>query len=291
MLQGTVDFAVEKPLAPASAVSFDACVAAALDSLWADDDEALNRRLVRAQRLGWPLLLVGFVLMFVEDGLGPATVQEFWVGVRRAGAGQPHVKWVWDLFSQSLAGTSIVGGILFLAAVQRDRLRAQLVLAVPLLSGITVNLLKVIVQRSRPDGDSLSWPSGHSSSAWSIALVCWVLGVRGRWWIVTACALGAIARVMLERHWPADVIASLGVVCLMTSFAGRLPVKLSDGLREPRFLLFLSVVLGFVIAFGLPFEDDRKLVRRASGLLFTMLTAFWAHDRLREEARAEGGAA
>ncbi len=98
-------------------------------------------------------------------------------------------------------------------------------------SGILVNLLKVLFGRARPklleeEGafafspfsigyDWASFPSGHSTTALTLAGVMWVLWPRLRWgWLLAGVAV-ASTRWAIGAHYPADVLAGsvLGFGC------------------------------------------------------------------------------
>ncbi len=101
-----------------------------------------------------------------------------------------------------------------LAAVGRDVIRAQV------LSQVIVQAVKVTVRRERPDAsNNLSFPSGHSASAFATATVLqrhygWKAGVP-------AYAFGsyvALARMAWNRHHATDVVmgAGLGIASART---------------------------------------------------------------------------
>lgn len=92
------------------------------------------------------------------------------------------------------------------AFVGRDIVRAQVV------SQVMVQVLKVTVQRDRPDhSNSMSFPSGHAASAFATATVLqryygWKVGAP-------AYALGsyvALARMSFNRHHATDVVMGAG---------------------------------------------------------------------------------
>lgn len=94
------------------------------------------------------------------------------------------------------------------------------------LSGLAVNVLKVIFGRHRPAGlDSFgawafepfttgymnaSFPSGHSTTMGAVAavLILWF----PRWWLVVAevCFVLAASRIAAQAHYPSDVVAGFG---------------------------------------------------------------------------------
>jgi membrane-associated phospholipid phosphatase len=85
-----------------------------------------------------------------------------------------------------------------------------------IVNGAYTSLLKYTVKRERPDGsDSLSFPSGHTSTAFSLAAVAtshygWKIGLPA---YALATGIG-LSRIEQDRHHLSDVIAgaTLGVI-------------------------------------------------------------------------------
>ncbi len=90
-------------------------------------------------------------------------------------------------------------------------------------SGLTNNLLKVIIGRPRPrhfdelgpmafDPPGLSssfqgFPSGHSATAGALAIILVLLVPRLKWTWIGLTAWIAISRVVVGSHYPADIVA------------------------------------------------------------------------------------
>ncbi len=85
-----------------------------------------------------------------------------------------------------------------------------------IVNGAYTSILKYSVQRTRPDAsNTLSFPSGHSSTAFSLAAVAnhhygWKVGVPA---YVAASCIG-LSRIERDRHYLSDVLAgaTLGIV-------------------------------------------------------------------------------
>ncbi len=104
------------------------------------------------------------------------------------------------------------------AEVGADLVRAQLVT-----QGFT-QAVKLTIDRSRPDGDSWSFPSGHSSGTFASATVLqrhfgWKVGVPA--YAVAAYVAGS--RLAERRHFASDVIigAGVGIVSARAVTVGR----------------------------------------------------------------------
>jgi undecaprenyl-diphosphatase len=148
------------------------------------------------------------------------------------------------------------------AVVEYRRLPARAL--VPFLALVVVgqnvvtNLVKVLVDRARPDVDPLagfsgpSFPSGHSAAAAATYAACALVVGRGRGPAVQTYLAGAAAaiasavaasRVLLGVHWFTDVLAGLALgwawfaLCAI-AFGGRLlhfgtPVEAAERVTSP----------------------------------------------------------
>ena len=164
-----------------------------------------------------------------------------WAADHATDASTTFLRWFTDLGS-TLGVVVITLGV---AVVARRRIGAGAIafLAIAVVgANVATNLLKLLVERTRPDvgrfvaAHGFSYPSGHSSSAavcFAAAALC--LG-RGRSRPVqtaltaTAAALAgmvAASRVLLDAHWLSDVVAGLALgaawfaLCAI-AFGGRL---------------------------------------------------------------------
>jgi hypothetical protein len=100
------------------------------------------------------------------------------------------------------------------AAAGRDLMRAQI-------SALSwTYAIKYAVNRTRPNGDPRSFPSGHSSAAFATAMVLhqhygWKVGVP----IFAAATYTAASRLTVNKHWASDVAfgAVLGMISARTA--------------------------------------------------------------------------
>ena len=112
------------------------------------------------------------------------------------------------------------------AAVGASLFRAQVV------SQTVAQGIKIAAQRTRPDGTTLSFPSGHSASAFATASVLqselgWKVGIPA----YGAAAWVAASRVHAKRHYLSDVIAgaTIGIMAgrSVTVGSGRMKFAVS----------------------------------------------------------------
>jgi len=169
-----------------------------------------------------------FVGVFSKDNLGP-----FLVGAAAAGAGSGFDNHARNLLAgkaEDLGTTGDkAGGMMVMApltfslftigrfshdtafrAFSYDATQAVMV------NGLYTQILKSAIKRTRPDGSNrMSFPSGHTSSAFALATVAerhygWKAGLPG---YLAATAIG-VSRIERSKHYLSDVLAgaTLGIV-------------------------------------------------------------------------------
>lgn len=93
-----------------------------------------------------------------------------------------------------------------LAAVGGDMMQAQVV------AGATTFVLKHVIRRPRPDGESRSLPSGHAAGTFAAATVVQRhYGLRGAIPAYTLAVLISGARMQANSHYATDLIAGATV--------------------------------------------------------------------------------
>ena len=90
-----------------------------------------------------------------------------------------------------------------------DMIEAEIV------AGITTHALKYATQRTRPDGEEFSFPSGHAAGTFAIATVLQRhYGLKAGIPAYTMATLISTARLQANSHYPTDVIygAAFGIL-------------------------------------------------------------------------------
>ncbi len=125
----------------------------------------------------------------------------------------PHITYMGD-GTMNLS----IAALMYFFGKEKEKLAAKMITESFFLSGIQVQELKVIAGENRPfkpdhlgvfdtaNNKSDSFPSGHTSNAFSLATV--LSGVYGKPWLFYSLAtLVGISRIYVHSHWPADVLA------------------------------------------------------------------------------------
>jgi undecaprenyl-diphosphatase len=126
---------------------------------------------------------------------------------------------MWALSYSGLGAVQVIFGLAFLVSRRTRHFVLPLVLSV-LASGLGIaQVLKHVVERDRPS--QLTWavsqeawryssfPSGHTTTAFAVATMLFLLmrGSRWRWLVFVWAALVGVSRVYRGVHWPTDVLA------------------------------------------------------------------------------------
>jgi hypothetical protein len=105
-------------------------------------------------------------------------------------------------------------------------------------AGLT-NLLKMAVARERPNGeDDMSFPSGHASTAFTLAVVAerhfgWKVGLPA----YTVAGLVAVSRLQRNKHYLSDVMAGATLGYIVGRTVVRANSKPLEAPRAPQFSL------------------------------------------------------
>ena len=174
---------------------------------------------------------------------------ERWIVTWTGGENSRGLVWYCANTLSDLGHGFLLGSLLFTMWIQgMKRARLQEALLWLLLVGLLCTLLKYMVGRVRPFGAGLhSWPSGHSASAFSMALFL-ATGVRKPWAVlfVLLGVLVGVARVFHLRHFPSDVLGGFSLALFLGPLVRRVPLFFPRSL-EGKQLRQLGFGLGLFI--------------------------------------------
>lgn len=142
-----------------------------------------------------------------------------------------------EAFAHGTGVAAILGALLL--AAERSRRGVWVVAVMTILSGGAANLAKAIFTRARPytydnetqtfadvtgwqflgsgsfwDASQRSFPSGHTATAWALALGLCLLFPRASVLFVLLAALATYQRLFSGAHFPSDTLAGFGIACL-----------------------------------------------------------------------------
>ena len=147
---------------------------------------------------------------------------------------------VWELLSPLGGGPRVVFLALFVCIFLKRPEHVQLVVLSLLIASVFSGVLKELADRTRPDGNPYSWPSGHSIVVFTLATSICVARGRMRAWPWLMATPIAAARVFVGRHWPADVLAALGVSMAAVFVARNVPTFVTLRWVRPRHGVLLA---------------------------------------------------
>ncbi len=119
------------------------------------------------------------------------------------------------------------GTLMLVAALPAARRQWWIWCVLMVLAPIAEWVFKNLVRRARPEATSFAFPSGHATAAAAffgavvylagnlprpVALVVRILALAG-------IVLVGLSRIVLRKHWPADVLAGIALGLALTSVA------------------------------------------------------------------------
>lgn len=142
-----------------------------------------------------------------------------------------------EAFAHGFGAAAILGTVLLVA---EDRRRLVWIgITITVLSGVSANLAKAGFVRIRPhsvgsivvdesqviadaevvaasfwDARQRSFPSGHSATAWGLAIALSLIFPRGKYLFSSLAVLASLQRVVSGAHFPSDVFAGAAIAFL-----------------------------------------------------------------------------
>lgn len=165
------------------------------------------------------------------------------------------LKAVFNYLSAFGHGTGCLLAILLILNLDYGRRRGiWLVLGSTIIAGSVTSVVKVLVQRARPFYEATgadvtlnealsnnamhSFPSGHTATAFSLALALCILYPRAQKLFLSLAAITAVQRIVSQNHYASDVFAGMVIGILSVHVAMYVLQRLNiDFLPPPRALL------------------------------------------------------
>lgn len=176
------------------------------------------------------LVLLAFIIIAVISGMSfPGdTVVDNWINSIQSGfldSAMPVVSYL-GAFPYCIIASLLSGLIFWLL---RKRIEALFIAGIPYIGVVISYVLKFLIDRPRPLGDSLenSFPSGHTIFVFILmGLLIYFLPqvVKNKAWRIALqilagllIALTGLSRLYLQQHWLSDVLSGLiiGVLVLV----------------------------------------------------------------------------
>ena len=144
------------------------------------------------------------------------------------------------------------------------------------ISGVAINVLKLIIGRQRPkamfeDGfygfipfninhAMNSFPSGHSQTGWALAISLAIIFPKATYFLIIFATMISLSRVLLTVHFLSDIIAGafisiITAILLKRHYLDKADAESLSGLNTtdriiekygPRFLMLFSNIFGFL---------------------------------------------
>ncbi|OGM91198.1 hypothetical protein A2755_02210 [Candidatus Wolfebacteria bacterium RIFCSPHIGHO2_01_FULL_48_22] len=153
-----------------------------------------------------------------------AAVQNFFTSLHT-----PIINWLWVFLAQYGIYLIVLLALIMLFKQkrihERTRFFIQALLVLVLARGLVAETIAFFYNRQRPfetglnalyaHGQGASFPSGHTTAMFSIALVLYAWNKKAGKWALVIAALSGISRAIAGVHWISDVIGGFLVAWIV----------------------------------------------------------------------------